>query len=117
MQTLKEVARQGRFVAMKPQAITEREALDAAIVATPHQPEQIMLRRLAADPQRTWWIDTYCNASTKQGVAVCSFWPHWNVGHSAAWHVNESAYDAKGTRWERGYSATVDDFGNLVEVQ
>jgi len=116
VQRLSQVARTARFAAMHPAAITERQALDRALAATPHQPEQIVLSRPSADPQRTWWLHDYCSASTDQGSAVCSFWRDWNLGQSAAWHVNANAYDANGTRWERGYMATVDDFGNLVEV-
>jgi len=117
MRRLSEVAEQARYQAIQPAAVTERHALDAALAATPDQPEQILLTRRAADPQRTWWLGCYCSASADTHIApVCSFWPIRDQDSGSGWYVKEIAYDAKGNPWERSYCATVDDFGNLVEV-
>jgi hypothetical protein len=81
------------------------------------QPESILLTRRAAESERIWWLGCYCSASADTArTPVCSFWPIRDSDAGSGWYVKETAYDASGKPWERFYSATVDDFGNLVEV-
>ena len=120
MQTLKQVAKAHRFAVMQPQPITERQALDAAIAATPYQPAQIVLD-LPVGKHRWSGYHTYPALAFDlfdNAARVCG---HWQRTHGCefgtTWFGRVAAYDQHGNRWERGWAAVVDDFGNLVEVQ
>ena len=124
MQTLKQVAKAHRFAVMQPAAVQarndERLALDAAIAATPHRTEQIVLD-LPVGKHRWSGYHTYPSLGFDLFDHAAQTCGHWQRTHGCefgrTWFGRAVAYDQHGNRWERSWDAVVDDFGNLVEVQ
>lgn len=129
MQTLKEVARAGRFAAMQPAAIAERLALNAAIdraALAGAQAGQVAITLLSHQhPCRPMGSRADCNSVSLYPPAdiggVFTSAMHINRRHGnelgKTWYGTQTATDSKGRVWERWFNAVVDDFGNLVEVQ
>jgi hypothetical protein len=99
-------------------SLTERQTLNAAIAAIPHQPEQILLQPLPRQGRVEFWHG--CVAITVRG-------PDWHAvarvqrDHDSdtpwRWYGHETMKDQLGRAWERRFDMVTDDFGNLVEVE
>lgn len=125
MQTLKDVAQQARFQAMQPGAISERQALDAAITAVANvDPAHGHLVITLDSTQGGCQIMTSNNAvwlypPIKECIgwnAAVSVGRHHGQPSGETWFGTERAKDAQGRTWERTFVAVMDDFGSLVEV-
>ena len=120
MQTLKQVAKAHRFAVMQPQPITERQALDAAIAATPYQPAQIVLEPVVSGHIGFEWVGNgnYCSAFDYEHMR-CAGYIHrdHHSAYGTTWFGERVAFGLDGRKWRHDFKATVDDFGNLVEVQ
>lgn len=120
MQSLKQVAQAARFDAMQPQAVSERHALAAALTAAANDPEQIVLS--VADNTHRWsgyhGYPSLCYSGYDSQARPGVYWDrmHGDV-HTPGWYIRQVAYDQHCRKWERSFNCTVDDFGDLVEVQ
>jgi hypothetical protein len=136
MQTLKELSRASRFQAMLPAAITERQALDAAIKrAVGSASFSRVLGSIVAEclsAEETGIVlpppcaatlhhcyhrgDTWTSSRDGAGYA-CWFYRRHSGEDAGFWTGNESRIDSTGRTWSsRLERAVIDDFGDLVEV-
>lgn len=137
MQTLKQTAQQGRFQAMLPPAVAERQALAKAISATMRSAEfgriltsitEDALDKIAAKPQGIVLTELAGHKKVEflcRETVICVKRGFDNVtwvqrNHAASdpwlWFGDEKQVDQFGRSWERSLRMVCDDFGDLVEV-
>lgn len=128
MQTLKEVARAGRFAAMKPQAISERQALDAAI---DRANAPALVNHTPVRNGRSSALCQCCNKQSRPAKVDDDGEPDlWRMARGwsqaplpAKYQHNDGSFGSKYTcpacnaRLNRGETLQVRQGGSLVEVQ
>ena len=139
MQTLKQVAKAHRFAVMQPAAITERQALDAAIkravsCAPFVQSISAALAGVLTPDDGTCVLPPLCQQSRQVKFHNPSHGMGYDVedgagykigGHQSThpemnrqWLISETRLDGEGRTWTSfGGRMVIDDFGSLVEVQ
>lgn len=117
MQRLSEVARKARFAAMQPAAITERQALDAAITATPYIGEQIVLQPAPQKVRVEFWnIGKAITVRDEDYRTVAHVQRDHDSDEPWRWYGSVRLTDQLGREWVRRVQMVTDDFGDLVEV-
>lgn len=64
-------------------------------------------------------VPRYCDGAPNFALSArtgSSFQRRHGSEHGTTWFGTERLLDQHGRKWERGYDAVIDDFGNLVEV-
>lgn len=139
MQTIKDVAQQARYQAMQPGAISERQALDAAIkravgsAAFVRSISAIVAEAMTPD-DGACVLPPVCPETRRFEISL----PQWGIGYEISdgagfslsacqyrtgdyaglWLASEERVDGNGACWHRSFGRMVmDDFGNLVKVQ
>lgn len=117
MQRLSQVAQQARFAAMLPAAITERQALDAALAATPYIGEQIVLQPAPQKVRVEFWnIGNAINVRDEDYRTVAHVQRDHDSDEPWRWYGSVRLTDQLGREWVRRVAMVTDDFGDLVEV-
>jgi hypothetical protein len=102
---------------MLPQAVIERQALEAAFAASLNIGAQIVLEPMNTPVRVQFWRGGSAIHVTGEGHKTLSHVQRDHCSHEPwRWYGRERLTDQFGREWDRMLEMVTDDFGNLVEV-